>query len=115
MMVVGFLLLLLAPGSAVTATAGTLIISLGIGWLVMPAYIYTSELFPTRARGTASAIADGAGHLGGAVAPWLVLPVLQGAGAGPAVWVLIAATVVSGVLVRLGARTRNRPLIEIAA
>jgi putative MFS transporter len=115
MMIVGFLLLLLAPGSAVTATAGTFIISLGIGWLVMPAYIYTSELFPTRARGTASAIADGVGHLGGAVAPWLVLPVLQGAGAGAVVWVLIAATAVSGVLVRFGARTRNRPLTEIAA
>jgi putative MFS transporter len=108
---VGVLLLPLTPVSGILAVT---LVNLGIGWLVVPAYIYTSELFPTRARGTASAIADGVGHFGGAVAPFVVLPVLISFGAVPALWVILGCTVVSGIMVQANPKTRNRSLLEIS-
>ncbi|WP_243679387.1 MFS transporter [Vulcanisaeta distributa] len=39
----------------------------------VPAYTYTAELFPTRARASGFALADGGvGHLGGAVVPFII-------------------------------------------
>jgi putative MFS transporter len=81
----------------------------------MPAFIYTAEIFPTRARGTAAAIGDGLGHLGGAIAPVVVLPVLVGFGGAAAVWVITGLTLLSGLIVTFGVRTRNRSLTEIAS
>ncbi|GGI71036.1 MFS transporter [Vulcanisaeta souniana JCM 11219] len=38
----------------------------------VPAYTYTAELFPTRARASGFALADGIGHLGGAIVPFII-------------------------------------------
>jgi putative MFS transporter len=113
MMVAAGLLILLLPFGPVGASVGLLLVNLGIGWTVMPAYIYTAEIFPTQARGTAASIADGVGHLGGGAAPFLILPILATAGAVPAVWVLIAATVGAGLTLLFGPRTKGKTLSEI--
>jgi MFS family permease len=62
-----------------------------VGNIVPPAFTSTAEIFPTRARETAAATGDGVGHLGGAVAPFVVLPVLVSFGATWAMWSLARA------------------------
>jgi len=96
------------------ATAGAIIANCGISLVATPAYTYTAEVFPTRVRGTAAAICDGVGHMGGAVAPFVILPILLGPGAVAAGLTMAALLVLSAGIIRLGPRTRNRSLLEIA-
>ena len=113
--ILGLLLLIVVPGNTTLTLIGAMVIVLGYDTIILPAYMYTSELFPTRARGTASAIGDGVGHLGGAVAPFVLLPVLTGYGGIAAVFVIVAANVLAGVIIAFGPRTKRRPLTEIAS
>jgi putative MFS transporter len=82
MFAASLLLIALNLGEGI-ATLGALMSSFGIAFMATPAYTYTAEVFPTRARGTAAAIADVVRHLGGAVTPFVVLPVLS---ASPSGW-----------------------------
>ncbi|GHF36906.1 putative MFS transporter [Amycolatopsis bartoniae] len=113
MTLVSYLLLVAGSGPAVLVVAN-LLFTFAIGIMVPPAFTYTAEIFPTHARGTAAAIGDGVGHLGGAVAPFVVLPVLSQAGAHWAMWTIIATMVVATTSVALGPRTKDRSLAEIS-
>ncbi|MDQ0674693.1 putative MFS transporter [Pseudarthrobacter siccitolerans] len=97
------------------ATVGSLGTGVGVSLMASPAYTYTAEVFPTKVRGTASSICDGIGHLGGAVAPFIILPILQSFGASAACWAIIACLLLSAAIVRLGVKTKNRTLEQIAA
>ena len=55
--------------SAVLLTIGAFLGSFATAFAV-PAYTYTAEIYPTRARATGFALSDGIGHLGGAIVPF---------------------------------------------
>ncbi|MGW5075121.1 MFS transporter [Rhodococcus sp. NPDC004095] len=114
-LVAGGLLTLLLPASEVTATAGSMLVNFGISFTILPAYTYTAEVFPTRVRGSASAVGDGVGHLGGAVAPWIVVPALSNLGAVPTIWMLVVTVLFSGAILSFGVRTKNRSLADISS
>jgi MFS transporter, putative metabolite:H+ symporter len=71
---IGMLLIgTLANGAVVTV--GSFLASLALGSYLQVAYTFTAENFPTRLRARGFALADGGGHLGGAVGA-LLLPTL---------------------------------------
>lgn len=109
------LVLLVFSGNDAVASAAVLVAGFGYSFVAPAAYTYTAEMFPTKVRGTASAISDGVGHLGGAIAPFVVLPILAGSGAQAAIWTIVGLLVASAVVIRTGVRTRNRSLSEIGA
>jgi len=60
-------------------------------------YTLTAEQFPTNARNAGVAVSDGIGHLGGAIAPPLILAVFAAFGFASA-WVTMAASVLIAAL-----------------
>ncbi|MEI7761085.1 MAG: MFS transporter [Thermoleophilia bacterium] len=68
-----FIAIALAPTSIVVM-AGGLVITFTIGLAVPLMYTLTAESFPNTIRARSIASADGLGHLGGALAPFLILP-----------------------------------------
>ncbi|KRE50920.1 hypothetical protein ASG92_26210 [Arthrobacter sp. Soil736] len=96
------------------ATTGAVLSGFGIAVMATPAYTYTAEIFPTKSRGTAASICDGLGHLGGAVAPFVILPILINLGAVSAGVAIIAFLIISAGLIRMGVRTKGRSLEDIA-
>lgn len=67
-------------------------------------YTLTAEHFPTTARNAGVAISDGVGHLGGAVAPPLVLAIF-GAFGFTSAWIAMAASVLIAALLMPFTRT----------
>jgi putative MFS transporter len=113
LVMVGLALVATSQGSAQVAVGGWL--ESMAGFVALPAaYAYTAEIFPTRARASAMSIGDGVGHLGGAVQPFVILPVLAAFGPRPAFWLLVAAAAASLLLMLGGITTRGRPLTRLA-
>ncbi len=69
------MLLIGTLANAAVVTAGSFLASLALGSYLQVAYTFTAENFPTRLRARGFALADGGGHLGGAVGA-LLLPTL---------------------------------------
>jgi putative MFS transporter len=96
------------------AIAGGFLAGLGQYGASSTAYAYTAELFPTRARASGMAFGDGLGHVGGAIAPFIVLALLSGAGA-EATFVSFAVFLAISLLIILaGTRTKGRSLTGVA-
>jgi len=109
----GFVMLAVATGPALVVV-GAFLASAGLFLSIIPAYAYTAEIFPTRARAAAMGVGDGLGHAGGAVQPYVVVPLLAAAGA-RSVFALLAAVTVAAALVMLFAiRTNRRALTELS-
>jgi MFS family permease len=84
----------------------------------VPAYTYTAENFPTRARASGFAIADGVGHLGGAVVPFVFLALFNPLKPNTAVNTFIVFAsfeVVATLIVLAGPRSTKLRLEELSA
>jgi putative MFS transporter len=114
LLAVGVLLMVTGIG-VVPATIGAFLLGFGTGSLAIPAYAYGAEIFPTESRTTGAAILDGFSRLGGAVAPFAILPLLVGYGSLVAGIAVTAAMIVAMVLMLFGVRTKGRTLEEIAS
>lgn len=97
------------PGAAAIMGFGFLA-SVTIGFLIPLLYTYTAEHFPTSCRATGVAMTDGLGHLGGALAPTVVLAAADAWGFSGAFTVMAATGLAVGALLLLGRRTAGLTL-----
>lgn len=101
------------------SVAGVLIFGCGLGFFNLGAwgttYAYTTEQYPTMARGTGSGWAMGIGRIGGIVGPLIVGMLLASHASVAAVfWIFTVVLVVVAIAVSwLGHETRNRSMAEI--
>jgi MFS family permease len=77
---------------------GLIIDAIGGGLTYLAGYLMSSESFPTLARSTGFAITDGLGHLGGAIGPLLLFPLIIATGPITA-WAIEAFPVVIAAII----------------
>ena len=86
----------------------------------VPAYTYTAEMFPTRARATGFALSDGIGHLGGAIVPFIfsaivILEVSKIVPTGSKFFILLGILeIVAAIVLFAGPKTTNKSLEVIS-
>lgn len=99
-------------------TAITLVLFLAVIFQVSTAvgYLLNVEVFPTRARTQGMAISDGIGHLGGAIAPIVVVALLTDYGGASGFYMMGTSAIMCGViLVVFAPRVGKRRLQEISS
>ncbi|MEM0120326.1 MAG: MFS transporter [Thermoprotei archaeon] len=103
--------------SPVMLTVGAFLGAFATAFAV-PAYTYTAENFPTRARASGFAVADGIGHLGGAVVPFVFLALFDPMDPATGVRTFIVFAlfeVVATLIILTGPRTTKLRLEELSA
>ncbi len=83
--------------------------SVTIGFAVPVMYVYTAEHFTSARRARGVSIADGTGHIGGAIAPYVVLPA-AGLSFAWGMGVMAITGAVAAVLVLFGRRLNGAPV-----
>ena len=97
----------LAPSGGVIMAFG-FIASATIGFAVPIMYVYTGEHFHSSNRARGVSIADGTGHIGGAIAPYIVLPA-AGLSFAWGMGIMALTGVIAAVLVMFGRRLNGAP------
>lgn len=97
----------LAPSGGVIMAFG-FIASATIGFAVPIMYVYTGEHFHSSNRARGVSIADGTGHIGGAIAPYVVLPA-AGLSFAWGMGIMALTGVIAAVLVMFGRRLNGAP------
>ncbi|MEP3275685.1 MAG: MFS transporter [Stappiaceae bacterium] len=101
------------PSDVVIMICG-FVASTTIGLLIPILYTYTAENFPTGIRATGVSATDGLGHIGGALAPLIVLAAFHHWHFEGAFAVMACTGLLAAVLLMLGIRTTGKPLSETA-
>ena len=110
---IGMLLIgTLADG--VIVTIGSFLASLALGSYLQVAYTFTAERFPTRLRARGFALADGGGHLGGAVGALLLPTLVIGTTFFVGFAVIGLTGLVAGVIALGGPKTSGRSLEKVS-
>jgi putative MFS transporter len=102
----------------VDSTAITIVLFCAVIFQVSAAvgYLLNVEVFPTRARTQGMAISDGVGHLGGAIAPIVVVALLTAYGGSSGFYMMGMSAIIAGFIVMAFApRIGNRRLQEISS
>ena len=109
---IGMLLIgTLANGAVVTA--GSFLASLALGSYLQVAYTFTAENFPTRLRSRGFALADGGGHLGGAVGALLLPTLVTGTTFFLGFGVIGITGLLAGLIALGGPKTSGRSLEKV--
>jgi MFS family permease len=97
------------------AATGALLIFIGMDFWVPITYTWVTESFPTRARATGFAMADGLGHIGGGIGLIIVGALLASGQSILVLFVIIALfQIISAVIAQFGPRTTNKRLDEVS-
>lgn len=102
--------------NSISMVIGAMVVALALLFNVGVGYIYTTEIFPTRVRGSAMGIADGGGHIGGVIAPYIVFAALSFWGPRGAFGLMAALMAVCALLIlAFGVRrTDELPTADLA-
>ena len=97
------------------AVIGAVVLFTGTNIWVPITYTWVSESFPTRARATGFAMADGLGHIGGGIGLIIVGALLASGQSILALFLIIALfQIISAGIAQLGPRTANKRLDEVS-
>lgn len=118
----GILIAVFASSNFAMAAIGSIITFFGFNLWVPMTYSWTAESYPTRARATGFALADGIGHLGGGVGILVIAPLIPtllsnlGSTTGPIVifLIIVAFLIVAAIIAQFGTSTRKKRLDEVS-
>ena len=97
------------------AVSGAFLIFFGMDFWVPIAYTWVTESFPTRARATGFAMADGLGHLGGGIGLIIVGALVTSGYPILGLFVIIAMfQIISAIIAQFGPKTANKRLDEVS-
>lgn len=111
---VGCLLVAFGVSNFNIAVTGITLIFLGMDLWVPITYTWAAESFPTRARATGFAFADGGGHIGGGIGLIIVAALTSTL---PVIGVMLTIAgfqIVSSIVAQAGPKTLNKRLDEIS-
>ena len=117
---VGGILIAFGISNLGLAAIGALLIFIGMDFFVPITYTWVTESYPTRARATGFAMADGLGHLGGGIGLIIVgalLSIMKSASVESilVLFVIIAMfQVISAIIAQFGPKTANKRLDEVS-
>ncbi len=97
-----------------TAVVGITLIFIGMDFWIPIAYAWVTESFPTRARATGFALADGCGHIGGGVGLIITAALITSLPIMGVMLTIAGFQIVSAIVAQAGPKTANKRLDEVS-